>query len=50
MLRDRRVFLKTFAAGAAGAALFAEPYRGLAESLRKKVKITGVKCMIVRGI
>jgi L-alanine-DL-glutamate epimerase-like enolase superfamily enzyme len=27
----------------------AEPYRSLAQSLRKKVKITDVKCMIVRG-
>ena len=28
---------------------FAAPYQGAAAALRKKVKITGVKCMIVRG-
>ena len=27
----------------------AEPYRTIAESLRRKIKITDVKCMIVRG-
>jgi L-alanine-DL-glutamate epimerase-like enolase superfamily enzyme len=43
---NRRNFLKHLAAGAC---LFAEPYRTLAQSLRKKVKITDVKCMIVRG-
>jgi L-alanine-DL-glutamate epimerase-like enolase superfamily enzyme len=46
MLTDRRNFLKYMAAGSF---VFAEPYRTLAESLRKKVKITDVKCMIVRG-
>ena len=46
MLGDRRNFIKYMAAGAC---VFAEPYRSLAESLRKKVKITDVKCMIVRG-
>lgn len=28
---------------------FAAPYQRLAAALRKKVKITDVKCMIVRG-
>ncbi|HXB73959.1 MAG TPA: hypothetical protein VNY05_37315, partial [Candidatus Acidoferrales bacterium] len=42
---NRRVFLS--AAGAAG--LFAGPYQRLASALAKKVKITDVKCMIVRG-
>src|SRR5439155_9609513 len=37
----RRTFL--------GAALFPAPYQRLAAALRKKVKITNVKCMIVRG-
>ena len=45
-MTDRRNFLKYLAAGAC---VFAEPYRSLAESLRKKVKITDVRCMIVRG-
>ena len=44
---NRRNFMRT-AAGAA-AALFPAPYHRLAAALRKKVKITGVKCMIVRG-
>ena len=43
---NRRQFLK--AAGAAGC-LFAPPYQRLAQALQKKVKITDVKCMIVRG-
>jgi L-alanine-DL-glutamate epimerase-like enolase superfamily enzyme len=43
---NRRNFLKHLAAGAS---LFAEPYCSLAQSLRRKVKITDVKCMIVRG-
>ena len=46
MPSNRRNFLKHLAAGAS---LFAEPYRTLAQSLRKKIKITDVKCMIVRG-
>lgn len=33
----------------AGASAFAAPYQHLAAALRKKVKITDVKCMIVRG-
>ena len=41
--------MKALTAGAAGSFLLAEPYRSLAETLRKKVKITDVKCMIVRG-
>lgn len=49
MLSDRRGFLKALAAGAAGACMMAEPYRSLAETLHKKIKITDVKCMIVRG-
>ena len=44
----RRDFLKTTAA-LAGASLFPAPYANLAAAVRKKVKITGVKCMIVRG-
>src|SRR5262245_15498224 len=40
----RRDFLK-----AAGAPVFAAPYQRLAAALKKKVKITNVKCMIVRG-
>jgi len=43
---NRRNFLKHLAAGAY---LFAEPYRTLAQSLRTKVQITDVKGMIVRG-
>ena len=46
MPSNRRNFLKHLAAGAC---LFAEPYRTLAQSLRTKVKITDIKCMIVRG-
>src|SRR5688572_12850523 len=42
----RRQFLRT-AAGAATA--FAVPYQRLASAFQKKVKITDVKCMIVRG-
>lgn len=49
MLNIRRAFLKSLAAGAAGSALLAEPYRTLAQGPRKKVKITDVKCMIIRG-
>jgi len=40
----RRTFL-----GGAAAALFPAPYQRLAAAIRKKVKITDVKCMIVRG-
>src|ERR1700691_1349265 len=42
---DRRNFLRTAAAGF----LFSGPFQRLAAALRKKVKITDVKCMIVRG-
>ena len=49
MFHDRRAFLKTLGAGAAGALILAEPYRSLAQSLRKKIKITDVKCMSIRG-
>jgi uncharacterized protein (DUF1501 family) len=42
----RRQFLR--ASGAAGC-VFAAPYQRLARALAKKVKITDVKCMIVRG-
>src|ERR1700716_3796653 len=38
---------RTFLTGAA--TLFPAPYQRLAAALRKKVKITDVKCMIVRG-
>ena len=44
----RRDFLKATAACAAGS-LFPEPFGRLAAALKKKVKVTGVKCMIVRG-
>ncbi len=47
-LHHRRRFLQT-AAAAAGAALFPAPYAKLAAALKRKVKITDVKCMIVRG-
>ena len=43
---DRREFLR---AAAAGASVFAAPYQRAAAYLRNKVKITDVKCMIVRG-
>ena len=42
----RRSFLQ---AATAAASLFPVPYARLAAALKKKVKITGVKCMIVRG-
>src|SRR6185312_14363217 len=42
---NRRGFLRT----ATVAAAFAGPYRRLASALANKVKISGVKCMIVRG-
>jgi L-alanine-DL-glutamate epimerase-like enolase superfamily enzyme len=41
---NRRAFLQT-----AAAALFPAPFQRAAAALRKKVKITDVKCMIVRG-
>src|SRR5947209_4023065 len=45
---NRREFLRS--ARAAGAlSLFAGPYQRLASALAKKIKITDVKCMIVRG-
>src|SRR5580698_2138883 len=43
----RRDFLK--AAAASAGCLFPAPYERLAAAVRKKVKITDVKCMIVRG-
>ena len=43
----RRAFLGAACAGMGSA--FAAPFQRAAASLRKKVKITGVKCMIVRG-
>src|SRR3954463_16536184 len=49
MLGDRRSFLKSIALGAAGAATFAHPYDLLADSLKKKIRITDIKVMIVRG-
>ena len=51
MQTDRRSFLKTIGAGGAlftGASL-AQPWARAAAALRNKVKITDVKCMIVRG-
>src|SRR5882724_265453 len=44
-MMNRRLFLQSMA----GAALFAEPYQRAAAALKKKVKITDVKVMIVRG-
>jgi L-alanine-DL-glutamate epimerase-like enolase superfamily enzyme len=44
----RRDFLKT-AAGLTAGCLFPAPYHRLAAAQKNKVKITGVKCMIVRG-
>src|SRR5258708_11807501 len=41
---NRRQFCRTALVGA-----FAAPYQRLAAALRKKVKITDVKCMIVQG-
>src|SRR2546426_33260 len=41
---NRRRFLQT-----ATGPLFAPPFQRLAEAFQKKVKITDVKCMIVRG-
>lgn len=54
-MRDvsRRRFLQSAGAGAAGAfsasQVFAAPHAQAAARLRQKVKITDVKCMIVRG-
>jgi L-alanine-DL-glutamate epimerase-like enolase superfamily enzyme len=42
---NRREFLRATSAACA----FAGPYRRLASAFAKKIKITGVKCMIVRG-
>src|SRR5215475_6191197 len=47
MMMNRRSFLRT--AAIAGTCVFAEPYQLLADSLRRKVKITDIKVMIVRG-
>jgi len=49
MKSNRRQFLKNCAVAATGASICAEPYHVLAESLKKKIKITDVKVMIVRG-
>ena len=46
--QSRRRFLQT-AAGFAAAQLFPAAYAKQASDLRKKIKITDVKCMIVRG-
>src|SRR5450631_1880723 len=43
---NRRQFLQ---ASAATGLAFAAPYQKLAAALRRKVKITDVKCMIIRG-
>ena len=45
---NRRDFLRT-TLGAATGTLFTGPFADAAAALRKKVKITDVKCMIVRG-
>src|ERR1700733_3217583 len=42
---DRREFLRSASAGL----LFTGPFQHLAAAFKKKVKITDVKCMIVRG-
>lgn len=47
MSLGRRSFLR--AAALVGAELFPAPWAKLAAALKKKVKITDVKCMIVRG-
>src|ERR1700753_500395 len=44
----RRNFLRA-AAGLTAGCLFPAPYNRLAAALKNKVKITNVKCMIVRG-
>src|SRR3954464_3481722 len=44
---NRRQFLQT--AGAAAGGAFAAPYQSLAAALQKKVKITNVKMMLIRG-
>jgi hypothetical protein len=44
---NRRTFLKCTAAAAASP--YAAPYARLAAAVRNKIKITDVKCMIVRG-
>ncbi len=46
MFHHRRRFLKTLAGGAFA---FAAPFDKAAAAIRKKVKITDVKCMIIRG-
>lgn len=46
MFHERRRFLKTLAGGAFA---FATPFDKAAAAIRKKVKITDVKCMIIRG-
>ena len=43
---NRRQFLRT---AAVAGSLFAAPYDRLAAALKKKIRITDVKCMIVRG-
>ena len=48
MILSRRNFLRTL--GTAAACMgFAEPYASIAQSLKRKIKITDVKLMIVRG-
>jgi hypothetical protein len=49
VLSDRRGFLKHLPAGVAGSCFPAEPYRSLANTTRKKLKIIDVKCMIARN-
>src|SRR3954465_11565303 len=50
---SRRAILKSAGALAVGLAaprhVFPEPYQSQAAGLRRKIKITDVKCMIVRG-
>lgn len=46
MLTDRRMFMRMLGAGAFA---LADPYARAAAALRNKIKITDVKCMIVRG-
>ena len=48
LVPSRRRFLRT-AGLALAAPLFPGPFATAAEALKRKVKITDVKCMIVRG-
>jgi hypothetical protein len=47
-MMNRRTFLRSAAALGAGC-LFPAPYQRLAAAVKGKIKITAVKCMIIRG-